>query len=56
MKKISNEELQTIMGGIDFTGAMISSLVRGIKTLLDFGRSIGTAIRRVSENKLCPVL
>lgn len=55
MKRMSNEELMEITGGFNLTGAIMASIVKGINTFLDLGRSLGTSFRRVSTNKLCPV-
>lgn len=55
MNKLSKEELHEIDGGISITGTLINSFVNGIKTLLDLGRSLGTAIRRLNEDKLCEI-
>ncbi len=55
MEILKQEELLLIVGGISVTGTLINSLVRGINTFLDLGRSLGTAIRRVMTNKICPL-
>ena len=55
MKELTKNELHEIEGGISITGTMISAVTRGINTLLDFGRSLGTAIRRIGNNNLCPM-
>ena len=50
--KLTEQQMKSIYGG-SITGAMINSLVRGINALLDLGRSLGTAIRRISGNSIC---
>lgn len=55
METIEKNELLLIVGGINVTGTLINSLVRGINSLLDLGRSLGTAIRRVTTGKICPL-
>lgn len=52
MKKITNKELKNIIGG-SITATMLGNIVRGVNSLLDLGRSLGTAIRRVYTNNLC---
>lgn len=52
--QLSNEQLKNIVGGA-VTGAIINSLVRGINSLLEVGRSLGTAIRRIIDNSICPL-
>lgn len=53
MKKITNHELLNIYGGISISGTLINSISRGINTILDLGRSLGSAIRRVMEKNIC---
>lgn len=55
MNKISNSELREIDGGISLTGSIINAFTSTIKTLYDFGRSLGNAFRRIKEDKLCEV-
>lgn len=55
MNRMSNAELIQVVGGFNFTGAVMASIVKGLNTLLDLGRSLGTSFRRVSNNKLCPI-
>lgn len=52
--KLTARQMKNIYGG-SITGTMINSLVRGINALLDLGRSLGTAIRRISGNNICPM-
>ena len=53
--KLSKGELLSIVGGISITGTFINAIARGINSIIDLGRSLGTAIRRVSANNLCPL-
>ena len=53
MRVMSESELLSVTGGVSITGTLISAVSRGINTILDFGRSLGTAIRRISSNGLC---
>ena len=50
MKK---EELLIIVGGAGITSAMLSSIVKLGDIILELGRSLGTALRRVHKGKLC---
>ncbi len=54
MRELKKDELLNIEGGA-ISGTLISSLTRGINTLLDMGRSLGSAIRRVGSNNICPL-
>ncbi len=53
MKKIDN--LDEVIGGATLSGTLINSFTSIIKVLMDAGRSVGSAIRRISENKVCPL-
>jgi len=56
MKKIEEKVLEEITGGnTSITGPIINALVNVIKVLKDAGYSIGTGIRRIGENNLCPL-
>lgn len=56
MNPIQTEELETICGGsTNITGPIITGLVSIIKILKEAGYSLGSGIRRISENNLCPL-
>ncbi len=56
MKKIEEKVLEEITGGnTSITGPIINALVNVIKVLKDAGYSIGSGIRRIEENNLCPL-
>ena len=50
--KLAKEELMYIKGGA-ITSAMITSLVRLIGVVIDFGRMVGTSIRRGIKRDYC---
>lgn len=54
MKYLNKDELLNINGG-GISGTLISALTRGVNTLLDMGRSLGNAIRRIGSNNICPL-
>ena len=54
MNKLKKEELETINGG-SISGTLLNAFTSTIKTLYDFGRSLGNAVRRIKEDKLCEV-
>lgn len=56
MKELNKNELVCIDGGATISGTLISALSKGVNTILDMGRSLGTAIRRIGSNNICPVL
>lgn len=52
MKKIEDEQLKLINGG-GISASYITALVRGINTIIDLGRALGTVIRRIQTGTLC---
>lgn len=55
MKTVDIYELDSIIGGDSISGTVINAFTNVIKLLLDAGRSVGSAIRRVAEGNLCPL-
>lgn len=49
---LKEEEMKSIVGGA-ITASWISALAKGINSILDLGRSLGSAIRRIQTGKLC---
>ena len=54
MKNLNKEELLNIEGG-SISGTLISAITRGINTVLDMGRALGNAIRRIGSGNVCPL-
>lgn len=53
---LNKEELLSISGGaVKWNATFFNALARCAETLLDLGRSLGSAIRRIGSNNLCPV-
>jgi hypothetical protein len=55
MNYMTKEELVNVVGGASITGSMLSAIIKGINSLLDLGRSLGSAIRRLRNNTICPL-
>lgn len=56
MKKIENENLDKICGGTTtISGPIINAVVNVIRVLKEAGYSLGSGIRRISENNICPL-
>lgn len=56
MSEIKKEQLDFITGGnTSLSGPVINALVNVIKVIKDAGYSLGSGIRRISEDKLCPL-
>ena len=53
MRLLTKNELKEVNGGLNITTTLISSAVRGLNSLLDLGRSLGTAVRRIRYGKMC---
>ncbi|MDD2203170.1 MAG: hypothetical protein PHT75_03355 [Bacilli bacterium] len=52
MFEITNEELNNVRGG-SISGSLINAFARSIETILDVGRSLGNAIRRIRSRSIC---
>jgi len=53
MKKLTAKDLDFVIGGTTISGTLINSFTNIVKVLMDAGRSVGSSIRRISENKVC---
>lgn len=51
--KLNNQELINIIGGANLNGTLINAFARGLNTILDIGRSLGTAIIRIVRGRIC---
>lgn len=54
MKELSNQELYLITGGVDITAPIINALTNVFKVIYEAGSGLGSAIRRISSNDMCP--
>ncbi len=50
--QLDDYDLLVIRGG-SISGTLINAFARGINTLLNLGRALGNAIRRISCNAIC---
>ena len=56
MKEINETKLDSIKGGnTSITGPIINALVNVIEAIKNAGFSLGSGIRRISEDNLCPL-
>lgn len=53
MEELNQKELLKVVGGVKFSAALLSSVMKGANFILELGRSVGTAIRRMSTGRLC---
>ncbi len=49
---MSDEELMKVQGG-SISAALVTSIVNAGKSIFEFGRTIGSAIRRLFESSIC---
>ncbi len=50
--ELSKKELNEIVGGA-VSGAILSSVIKGVNLLFEIGRSFGSSIRRLVTKKYC---
>lgn len=55
MRKVSYQELETVYGGDTISGTVINAFTNIIKVLMEAGRGVGSAIRRIAAGSLCPL-
>lgn len=55
MKKVTEYEMDAIYGGESISGSVINAFTNIIKVLMDAGRGVGSAIRRIGAGNLCPL-
>ena len=53
MVELSNKELMNIEGGAGITAAFLNSVSRAISTLMEVGRTLGSALRRTISGNVC---
>lgn len=52
--QLDKNQLLSIVGG-GLTGTLINAIIKGANSVIDFGRNLGSAIRRITSGKLCPM-
>ena len=52
---LNKERLLSIDGGVSISGALVTSFTKAINSLLELGRSLGSAIRRINSGQLCSI-
>ncbi len=55
MQKMTNEDMLKIEGGTTLTASFLNAITRTGELILDLGRSLGSAIRRIYEKNSCPL-
>lgn len=52
MRELTNKELNLVIGG-GWSGAVLSSIIKGASVILELGRSLGSAVRRMMTKNYC---
>ena len=52
MRELTKEESMSLYAG-GITSTILNAIVKGIGVVADLGRTLGSAIRRLFDNKLC---
>ena len=55
MKELDKNELLEVSGGAGVSAAFLNAAARTISTVVDIGRSLGSAIRRLASGNVCPL-
>lgn len=55
MNRCLNEELEQVYGGTTISSAIINAFTNIIKVLQDAGHDLGSAIRRIGADEMCPL-
>lgn len=57
MNRLSNKKLLSIEGGATNTisGTVINAFTNIIKLLLEAGEGVGSSLRRIKDNRMCPL-
>ena len=53
--ELTKEQLIQINGGGWLTGTVLNAIIKGIGTIVDLGRNLGSAIRRISAKNVCSI-
>ena len=53
MKELSNKETKTIYCGGGITSTLINAVSKGINVFTDFGRYLGSSLRKIFTGNLC---
>lgn len=55
MTEINLNDTYEIVGGVNISAALFSALGKAANTVLDAGRALGSAIRRLYSGNLCSI-
>ena len=56
MRELKDKELMDVIGGANWLSAsFVNAAARAVDTLMNVGRSLGSAVRRALSGKVCSV-
>lgn len=55
MKKTNYKKLESICGGTTLTSSIVNSFTNIVRLLMTAGQDLGSSIRRIGEDKICPL-
>ncbi len=57
MERVKNEEMKNIKGGgtITFNATFLNAIYKISSLVFDIGKELGSSIRRISTDSVCPV-
>ena len=53
MTRLNKTELVAITGGASITAALVTSIVKAFNSIFDFGKMIGSSLRRIKTKNYC---
>ena len=52
---LNDDLLKKYYGGLSINASVLNALARGITTILELGRSLGTALKRSISGSMCKI-
>lgn len=53
MKQMTIQETYDVIGGISITAALFNGLTSAVSKIFELGKSLGSALRRLTSGKIC---
>lgn len=55
MKKLNENELYEVEGGVNFSGTLLNALTSAAKFIYNIGQSLGSSLKRIVGGNYCPL-
>lgn len=55
MRVLNQQKLTEIRGGFSLSASMLNSINNLVELLMEAGKKLGSAVRRMSSNQICPL-